>query len=154
MPFFPRILKHFVGLGDGIGQGVCGEREQSLLLNAFAEFVQRLTSEGEFASEFRGGHALGESAQQQDNRRGPFVGGVEHGVGEGVEDAPAAGRRRVRATAIAENRRPFATVHAIRVGRPATRTTQPVRVKERDEFVVTGLLVHQRRDREVHGCRP
>ena len=87
-----------------------------MLLNAFAESVQGLTREVEFAGEFRGGYALGEAAEQEENRRGPFVGPLEHRAGEGVEHAPAAGMLGVRMTAIAKNRSAVATVNPKRVG--------------------------------------
>ena len=121
-------------------------------MDSLAEGVQGLPAEAEFAGEFRGGHALGEAAEQEQNRRGPFVGPVEHGAGEGVEDATASAV--VRMAAVPQHRIAFATVNPQRVGRLATRAAQPLGMKERDEFVVTGLLVHQARKGKVHGRRP
>jgi hypothetical protein len=68
--------------------------------------------------------------------------------GEGVEDAAAV------AALVIEDRVAMAAVDAEAVGDAATRAGQAAGVQQGDEPVVTGPLVHQVDQREVHGRVP
>jgi hypothetical protein len=100
----------------------------------------------QLAGQLRGGHALGESADDQDQLHGPPFDSVQRRPREGVEDplaVPAAEvQDRVAAAAVDD--------HAVRGA--AARAGEAVGVQPFDQPVVAGLLVHQIGDREVHSC--
>ena len=99
----------------------------------------------QLAGQLRGGHALGETADNQDQLPGPPFDAVQGRPGEGVEDplaVPAAEvQDRVAAAAVDDH-----TVRGV-----TARAREPVGVQPADETVIAGLLIHQIGDREVHG---
>jgi hypothetical protein len=98
----------------------------------------------QFARQLRGGHLLGEPAQDQDPFPGSALRRVEDRAREGIEDPTAVG------TAIDDDWHAIMTMK-LQVIIPVTAGTgQAVGVQPSDQEVVAGLFVHQVRQREVH----
>jgi hypothetical protein len=108
--------------------------------------VQQLrTVAFQLTSELGGGNPLGNPADDQDKFDGPPLDSVEGRVGEGVEHPFA------MAASVVQDRGASASVdgHAVRL--MTTWASEPVRMQPLDQLGVTGILVHQVGDREVHG---
>jgi hypothetical protein len=144
-PFFPRILVRLVRLHGPVVQRHPVPVVEGQALEPVSQPQQLRAIAGQLAGQLRGGHALGEAAEDQDQLHGPPLDAVEGRPGEGVEDplaVPAAEvQDRVAAAAMDD--------HAIRG--VTARASEPIRMQPADEAVVAGLPVHQIGDREVHG---
>ena len=116
--------------------------------------MERGTSQVQFASELGGGHALGEAPQEQQDHRRLFVGASEDGPRKRRETATAPGPGGVRMTAIPHDGLAFATVNPEGVRSAATGTAKALRMEQRHELVVTGLLIHQSGKRKIHPASP
>jgi hypothetical protein len=146
MPFFPRILVGLVRLHGPVVQRHPVPVVEGQALEPVSQPQQLRAIAAQLAGQLGGGHALGESAEDQDQLHGPPLDAVEGRPGEGVEDPLA------MAAAEVEDRVAAAAVDDHAVRRVAARASEPVGVEPADETVVAGLLIHQFDDREVHGC--
>jgi len=98
----------------------------------------------QLARQLGGGHALGNTAHQEDQFPGSPPEAMQGGAGEGVEDPATV------AAAVIPHGRAVAAVDPHPVGLVAARAGQPLGVQPRDQLGVTGVLVHQIDNREVH----
>ena len=117
----------------------------SRVLEAMPQFEQPGAIAIQLASEFCGGHALGDASYDQEQFGGPPADAVERGAGEGVED-PAA-----MAAAIVEDRGAMSPVDVEVILGAAAWAGEPSGVKPGEEFGIAGVVVHQVQDREIHG---
>jgi hypothetical protein len=144
-PFFPRILVRLVRLHGRVVQRHLVPVVEGQALEPVSQPQQLRAIAAQLAGQLGGRHALGESADDQDQLPGPPLGSVQGRPREGVEDplamAAAEVQDRVAATAVDD--------HAVRG--VAARASEPVGVQPADETVVAGLLLHQIGDRKVHG---
>jgi hypothetical protein len=140
-PFFPRVLKHLVGLGRRIGQRRSIEPLEGQFLEAMSEFEQLRPAAIQLAGELGGGDALGDATEDQDQLNRPSLGPLKNGLGEGGGDAAASG------TAIGQDRGAVAAMD-LEVVRVATmRAGQAVGMEQADEEFIAGRLIHQVADR-------
>jgi hypothetical protein len=127
MPFFPRVLEHFIGLGcraDYRAHSLSGLQGQPL--KPVPEREQVLAVAPQFAGQLSGGRALADAPQDQHQLDGTAVRLLEWGARVRVEHGPA------MATPVVENRRAMAVVNGQRVAPPATRAVQSVGVQRVD----------------------
>jgi hypothetical protein len=144
-PFFPRIHVHLVGLTNRIGQRqLVGGGPLGEALEASAQGQQVGAVAAQLAGQLGGGHPLGDAAEDEHQVPARPLGALQRGAGEGVEHPPAA------AALVVEDGIAAAAVNAEAIGGPAVRTAEPVGVAEVQQAVVTGTLVEQIGDREVH----
>jgi hypothetical protein len=146
MPFFPRILVQLVGLGVVIRQRRAVGGGQRATLDLMSQSEQVLAADADLASEFRGGHPLGDAAEDQEDLSGAQMGALPGGVGEHVEDPVAAfaaviDHRSVRAAA----------VDVESLASAAAGASEAIGVEQIEELLTATFLVHQVDDREVHG---
>src|SRR5262245_24581149 len=88
-PFFPRVLVHLVGLGGVVRQrGAVGPR-QAAGLDLVPQVQQVRPAQAQLAGELRGGHPLGDPAEDQEDRRRRLMGPLPGRAGIQVE-APVA----------------------------------------------------------------
>jgi hypothetical protein len=144
-PFFPRVLVHLVGLDRLVIQRQWVGGLQRLVLKPVAELQQVLAVPVQFAGQPRGGLALGDPPEDQQDLGRPPVGLVEGSAGKGVEH-PAAG-----VTAVVEDRGAVPPVSLQAAAGLTARAGQSVGVEDVDELLVAGVLVHKLGDGEVHG---
>jgi hypothetical protein len=145
MPFFPRILRHLVGLDRAIGQRRPVEALEDQLLEAMAELEQFRAAAAQLAGELGSGDALGNSAEDQDQLDRPPLGPLEDGLGEGGGDAAAGG------AAVGQDRGAVAAMDLEVVAVAAVGAGQALGMEQADQEFGAGRLVHQLADREVHG---
>jgi hypothetical protein len=145
MPFFPRVLKHLVGLGR-----VARHRTGSLgrlphpPLELVPEGQQVLAVAAELAGQLGRRGALTDATQDEDQLRRWAAGLLERGAGVGVEDRPAV------AAAVVEDRVAVAVVGGQSIRLPTAGAAEPVGVEGLDQEPVAGVGVHQSGDRKVH----
>jgi hypothetical protein len=133
------------GLTDRIGQRqLVGGGPLSEALGASAQGQQVGAVAAHRAGQLGGGHPLGDAAEDEQQVPARPLGAWPLGAGEGVEHPPAA------AALIVEDGIAAAAAGAEAIGGPAVRTAGPVGVEEVQQAVVTGALVEQIGDREVH----
>jgi hypothetical protein len=142
--FFPRVLEHFVGLGFHVRQGHPGQAYPSEVLQAVPQVEQMAAATAQLAGELRGGRALSDTADDQDDLGRRALGALEQGAGPGVED-PTTG------TAIVEDGFAVGAVGRVATA-AAVGAAEPVGVEGVQEEIVAGLLVEQFEKREVHGA--
>jgi hypothetical protein len=106
---------------------------------------QMLAADADLAGEFRGGHPLGDAAEDQEDRRGAQMGPLPGGIREHVED-PAAGL----AAVIDDRSAGTAAVDVEALAGAAAGAGEPLGVEQVEEPLAATLLVHQVDDREVH----
>jgi hypothetical protein len=99
----------------------------------------------QLTGELGGGNSLGHPADDQDQFGGPPLDAVESCVREGVEHPFAV------AATVVQYGGASAPVNDHTVALMTARADEPVGVQPLDELGVTGVLVHQVGDREVHG---
>src|SRR5512135_3543195 len=99
----------------------------------------------QFPSQLGSGHALGEPADDEDDLRGVIMSPLEHGPRPGIEDAST------DSAPIVEDGCSIVAVDEEPVWRLAARTTEPLRVEQVEEEMITGILIHQMVDREIQG---
>ena len=146
IPFFPRILVQLVGLGPVVRQGRAVGGGQRTGLDRVPQPEQMLAADPQLAGEFRGGHPLGDAAEDQEDLGGAEMGPLPGGVGEHVEDPAAA------LAAVIEDRRLGATaVDVEAVAGVTAGAGEAFGVEQIEELLAAPLLVHQVDDREVHG---
>ncbi len=97
----------------------------------------------QLAGQLGGGRALGDAAGNQHQFGGAALGALQGGAGPGVEDAAAG-------AAVVQDRVAVSAVDG-QVVPAASRADQAVGVEGLHEEVVTGLLVQQVQQGEVHG---
>lgn len=144
MPFFPRILVHLVGLGDGIGHGRLVQGLLRQALQAMSERQQFGAVQTEFTRQLRRGDSLSDAAQDQHDLGWRFGRSGKHRPREGVEDAAAG------TTAVIQHRFPMPTMNGESFVGLTSRTGQPIRMQQVDQFGVTGILVHEVLNGEIH----
>jgi hypothetical protein len=145
MPFFPRILVGLIGLQDLIIQGHPVAVPEGQVLKPVPQVQQLRAVALQLTGKLGGRNSLGDPADDQDQFDGPPLDPVEGRVREGVEHPFA------MAAAVVQNRRASAAVDGHAVGLMAAWAGEPVGVQPRNQLGVTGVLVHQVGDREVHG---
>src|SRR3954452_13883817 len=96
-------------------------------------------------SELRGGHTLGETSDDQDQRGGAVMGPLEHSPGPSVEDPSA------RRAAIVEDGFSNVAVDGESVLSLTAGATQPLGMEQVEEEPEAGILIHNCLDRKVHG---
>src|SRR5437763_8428702 len=109
------------------------------------QFEQIPSTATQLPSELRGGHALGETSDDQDQRGGAVMSPLEHGPGPSIEDPPA------RRAAIVEDGFSNVAVDGESVMSLTAGTKQPIWVEKAEEELEAGILIHKRLDRKVHG---
>ena len=122
-PFFSRILIPFIGFCYLIGQGRFTPRLSGQVLKLMAPSQQPLTIDAHLPGEPRGGHALGDTAQQLDQVHGIILGALKDGVGENIETAST------EFTPIVENRCSIPLVDIAQVHRMPVGTAQTIGMK-------------------------
>jgi hypothetical protein len=145
MPFFPRVLIHLIGLNRLVVQRQGVGRLQGRVLEPVPELQQVLAVPVQFAGQPRGGLALSDPPEDQEDLGGPPMGLVEGGAGENIEHTAAG------VTAVVEDRGAVPPVNLQGVAGLTARAGQAVGVEDIDELLVAGILVHELGDREVHG---
>ena len=144
-PFFPRVLIHLVGLNRLVVQRQRVGGLQRLALEPVAEPQQVLAVPLQLAGQPGSGLALGDPPEDQHDFRGPPVGLVEGGAGEGVEHPAAA------VAAVVQDRGAVPPVHPQAVAGLTARAGQAVGMEDGDELLVAGIFVHELGDGEIHG---
>jgi hypothetical protein len=109
------------------------------------EFQQVPAAALQLPRQLSGGHALGETPEDEHQHRGTVVGPLEHGPSPGVED-PSTGR-----AAIVKDGFPVVAMDEESLASVAAGTLQPLGMDERQEELIAGVLIHKGVDREVHG---
>jgi hypothetical protein len=145
MPFFPRVLIHLIGLNCLVVQRQGVGRLQGRVLEPVPELQQVLAVPVQFAGQPRGGLALSDPPEDQEDLGGPPMGLVEGGAGENIEH-PAA-----EVTAVVEDRGTVPPVNLQGVAGLTARAGQAVGVEDLDDLLVAGVLVQELGDGEVHG---
>jgi hypothetical protein len=145
MPFFPRVLIHLVGLDRLVVQRQGVGRLQGRALEPVAEFQQVLAVPVQLTGQPRGGLALSDPPEDQEDLGGSPMGLVEGGAGEEIEHATAA------VAAVVEDRGAVPSVNLQGVAGLTARAGEAVGVEDIDELLVAGILVHELGDGEVHG---
>jgi hypothetical protein len=144
-PFFPRVLKHLVGLDHPVPQPPLIAESPGRLLEPVTEREQLLAVAAQLAGELGGGHPLGDPADDKDQFGGPPPGPLQEGTGEGVEHPPAG------QAAVVEHRIAVAAMDGQVLALGAPRAGQSAGVEPTDEPLVAGAFVHQIGDGEIHG---
>jgi hypothetical protein len=90
MPFFPRILVHFVGFGGRIGQGRLIEGLLGQGLQTVTELHKFGSLQVEFAGQLGSRGSLGDPQQDQHHLGRLLACLRQNRPGEGVEHSPAA----------------------------------------------------------------
>ena len=98
----------------------------------------------ELASQLGRRHPLGETAEDQDDLRGPPLSALEDGPGPGIEDPAAPG------TAIIEDGLTERAMRVETLGGVTPRAAQPGRMIEIEEELIACVFIHQILDREIH----
>jgi hypothetical protein len=145
MPFFPRILVGLVGLQDLVVQRHPVAIPKGQVLESVPQVQQLGAVATQLARQLGGGYALGEAADDQYQFAGPPLDAMQGRVGEGVEDPLAV------AAAEVQDRVAAAPVDDHPVVSMAARAGEAVGMEPLYELLVTGPLVHQVGDREIHG---
>jgi hypothetical protein len=151
-PFFPRVLVHLVGLDGRVAQRVAVEVPAGEFLESMPQAEQVLAVVVQLAGHLRGGSALGEAVEDQQERAGAGLAAVQGGPGPGVEDA---------ATFAASVVQDGVAVAAMD-GEPPSLSTpgagQSVGVEQIEELLVAGGFVEVIHEGEIHGrgppCKP
>jgi hypothetical protein len=145
IPFFPRVLVHFVGLDHVIVQRVAVEVESGALLEPVPQGQQFLAIAAQLARHLRRGGALSDPTQDHQELRRAAMGPLQGGPREGVEDPAATAALEVH------EGRAMAAVNPQVLPLSAARASQAVRMEQFDEFGVAGVLVQIGEQGEVHG---
>jgi hypothetical protein len=145
MPFFPRVLIHLVGLDRSVVQRQGVGRLQGRGLEPVPESQQVLAVPVQFTGQPRGGLALGDPPEDEEDLGGSPMGLVEGGAGEEIEHPAAA------VTAVVEDRGAVPPVDLQGVAGLTARAGEAVGVEDIDKPLVAGILVHELGDGEVHG---
>jgi hypothetical protein len=135
-------LEHLVGLRLGIGQRPPGQPGPGEVLEAMPQLEQVPAATAQLAGQPGRRRALGDAADDQDQRAGAALGALQGRAGPGVEDAPAG-------AAVVEDRVAVGAVDG-QVAAAAVGAAQAFRVEGLDEGVIAGLLVEQVEQGEVH----
>ncbi len=106
---------------------------------------QMLAADADLASEFGGGHPLGDATKDQEDLGGAEMGPLPGGASEHVEDSAAA-----LATVIDDRSVGVASVDVKALAGTATGAGVALGVEQVEELLAAALLVHQVDDREVH----
>jgi hypothetical protein len=145
-PFFPRVLVQLVGLGVVVRQRHAVGVGQRASLDGMPQSEQMLAADPQLAGELRGGHPLGDAAEDQEDLSGGQMGPLPGGISEHVEDPTAA------LTSMIDDRGVgTAAVDVEAVAGATAGTGEAIRVEQLEEFLSATLLVHEIDDREVHG---
>jgi hypothetical protein len=118
---------------------------QHATLDLMSQPEQMLATDADLAGEFRGGHPLGDAAEDQEDLRGAQMGALPGGVSEHVED-PAA----TLAAVIDDRGVGTAAVDIEALAGVTAGAGEPLGVEQVGELLAAPLLVHQVDDREVH----
>jgi hypothetical protein len=145
MPFFPRVLVHRVGLDSGVIQGVAIQPKPGVLLEPVPQLQQVHPVTAQLPGQWPGGDALGDAAEDQDDRRRLAPHALEGGPGPGVKGAAAA------PALVVEHRGAVAAVDAESLALTAAGAGQAAGVEQVDEPGGAGVLVHEVVPGEVQG---
>ncbi len=126
MPFFPRVLIQRVRLHHRIRQRFGFQRLPRQFLQSVPPTEQFGALATQFAGQLRGGNALGNAAQQQQDLRRAFLRTLQDGLGVGVEDATAV------VAAIIEHGIAPPTMDVPSLAVLAAGADQPVRMEQRE----------------------
>jgi hypothetical protein len=145
MPFFPRILKHLVGLGNrsrnrsgrrgGLGRQFLEIVPQAKQMHAIAV---------EFACEPSRRSSLNNAAENQNPLCWRSAGSLQHGAGVGVEHAAA------MATTVVDYGCSIPRLHPDSIGPVAAWTTQAARMQQAQEELVARIRIQQIDHWEIH----
>ncbi len=97
----------------------------------------------EFVGQLRGGDALGESSEDQDQFAGPAADAVKDGFGEGIKDATA------MAATVIESGSTVTAMGQDLIGAMAARAGEATGVQPGDQGGITSVLIHQVGDGKV-----
>ena len=145
---FSRILIRLIRLDVGVLQGVEVAEPVGRVLELVAEPQEFEPIALQLAGQPRRRRALGEAAEDQQQRDRPPLRAPQLSAGEGVEGAPT------RPATIVEDRGPVASVDVCRFSTMTARAGQAPGMQPLDQLIVASLLVHQFGDREVHDGHP
>jgi hypothetical protein len=118
---------------------------QRATLDLMSQPEQMLAADADLASEFRGGHPLGDAAEDQEDLRGGQMGPLPGGVSEHIEDPPAA-----LAAVVDDRSVGTAAVDVEALAGATAGASEPLGVEQVEELLAAPLLVHQVDDWEVH----
>src|SRR3954452_1963788 len=110
-----------------------------------SKFEQVSSAATQLPGELRGGHTLGKTSDDQDQRGGAVMTPLEHGPGPSIENPSA------RRAAIVEDGFSNVAVSGKSVLRFTSGTSKSFRMKQAEEELEAGVLIHKRLDRKVHG---
>jgi hypothetical protein len=145
MPFFPRILVHFVGLGGVIRQRRAVGGGGCTGLDCMSQPEQMLAADADLAGELRGRHPLGDTAEDQEDLCGAEMSPWPGRVSVHVEDAAA-----FLAAVIDDRSVGMAAVNVEAIASTTPGAGVAVGVEQIEELLSAPLLVHQIDDWEVH----
>ena len=145
MPFFPRVLRHLVGLDHLVAQRVAVQADPGALLEPVPQGQQLLAIAAQLAGHLRRGGTLSDPAEDHQQLRGAAMAPLQGGPGEGVEDPAAGAALEVHQGGAMAAVGPQAFPHS------APRASQAVGVEQFDQFGVAGVLIQIIDQREVHG---
>jgi hypothetical protein len=144
MPFFPRILVHFVGLGDIIDQLRLRSLQYSVLLQAMPQLQQHTAVARQLTRQACGRSPLSDTAQDEYDLARSAMRVVKRRFRPGVEDASAL------KTAVVQHRSAVAAMHSQTPDLSAARARQSMRMQEAAQELVTGRFVHEINNGKIH----
>ena len=118
---------------------------QRATLDLMSQSEQVLAADADLASEFRGGHPLGDASEDQEDLSGAQMGALPGGVGEHVEDPAAAFAAVIDHRSVGTSAVDVEALAGLTAG-----AGEPLGVEQVEEPPATTLLVHQVDDRKVH----
>jgi hypothetical protein len=144
-PFFPRVLRHLVGLDLVVRQWRAVGGGQGAGLDLMPQAEQVLAADAELAGELGGGHPLGDAAEDQEDLGGAEMGALPGGISEHIEDPATA------LAAIIDDRGVGTTAVDIEaVSGAASGTGVAIGMEQIEELLAAAFRVHEIGDREVH----
>src|SRR5262249_46413971 len=148
-PFFPRVLIHLVGLGLIVRQRRAVGGVQRAGLDLMPQPQQVLATDPYLTGERRRGDPLGDATKDQEDLGRAEVRPLPKCPCVHVEHPPAP------LAAVVDDRVVGVTAVDIEpLPGGATRAGEPLGVEQIEELLAANLLVHQVKDREVHGIGP
>jgi hypothetical protein len=148
MPFFPRILKHFVGFGHLVRHTALVQRLASEFLQAMPQRQKFRAIAAQLACQLRCRRPLNDAAQNQAHGRRRSTHAMPCRPGEKIEDPSA------MCALIIHHRLSVPAMDAQTFAGLTSGAGQTFRVKQLEQFVITGLLVHEIEKGKVHDLPP
>ena len=145
-PFFPRVLIHLVGLGLIIRQWRVVGGIQRAGLDLMPQAQQVLAADPHLAGELRRGNSLSDAAEDQEDLDRAEVRPLPRCSREQIEHPPA-----LLAAVVDDGGVGVTAVDIESLSGAAAGARESLGVEQVEELPAANLLVHQVKDREVHG---